>query len=753
MSVVNLEVLVHKLDPESKGALEAALSMAVSYQHRSVMLAHWMYHLLQCASLKAVLFEVNAAPGILKKQLLNIIEAMPSDVDQAPTISQLVIDASCEAWVIASLEFNACELNPVFILFALMEDPMLRQSLLAILPEVKRIEVSDYKRAIKKYRPSMEDNKRDVAENKSLVSLEMLSKFTEDLTAKAREGKLDPVIGRDNEINQMIDVLSRRRQNNPILVGEPGVGKTAVVEGLALRVAQGDVGALLKNVAIRSLDLAQLQAGAGVKGEFEKRLTTLVKEVEASPIPIILFIDEAHNLVGAGGSSGQGDAANIMKPVLARGQLRTIAATTWREYKKYFESDAALVRRFQTVKINEPDEDTAIAMLDSLTAVLSAHHQLPIAQEAIEASVRLSHRYVSERQLPDKAISVLDTACARQARLEPGVMIKKTDIARVISQWTGVPEENMLASANGRLLDLESLLKERVIGQDAALTSISDTLRACAARLHEGNKPSGVFLLVGPSGVGKTETACALAEHVYGGEDKMSTINMSEFKEVHKVSTLVGAPPGYVGYGEGGVLTEAVRREPYSLVLFDEMEKAHASVQDVFYNMFDKGVLRDSEGRDVDFKNTVIIMTSNAASDFIANYDFNKNPDQTVFQKALSGELARYFKPAFLGRASLIPYFPLTCDVTMSLIRSQCQRLMARVQSTYAVKLTIKNEVYDAIAADCNRPEIGARQIAHIITQKIMPRVSKALLMNLSKKRPRKRLCLHVKNGGYSLIA
>jgi type VI secretion system protein VasG len=665
-----------------------------------------------------------------------------------------------------------------------------------------------------------------------------LDQYTTDLTARARAGTIDPILGRDVEIRQVIDILTRRRQNNPILTGEAGVGKTAVVEGFAARIASGDVPPALRNVAIRTLDLGLLQAGAGVRGEFENRLKAVIAGVTASPKPIILFIDEAHTLIGAGGSAGQNDAANLLKPVLARGELRTIAATTWAEYKRYFEKDAALSRRFQVVKIDEPDEAMAIAMVRGLVGTLERHYGTRILDDAVQQAVRLSARYIPSRQLPDKAVSLIDTACARvsmsqtvipapiedrtrrvglidteigildreiaagadhavrrseitaerermenertelvrqwesekplvsaiaemrtaledpedgrdkrllreqfaelDGRLrdlqgEVPLMLPAVDgqaVAEVVENWTGIPTGRMQSDEIRTILNLKEAMERRVVGQSHALEAVAQAIRTSRAKLTDQRKPVGVFLMVGTSGVGKTETALALAELLYGGEQTMTIINMSEFKEEHKVSLLMGSPPGYVGYGEGGILTEAVRRRPYSVILLDEMEKAHPGVQDVFFQVFDKGRMTDGEGRDVDFKNTVIIMTSNAGSELIASLfaDPDTAPDAAALAEALRPELIKVFRPAFLGRVTMVPYVPLSDVVIRQIVELQLQRIAARLRDAYRTEFGYRPAVVDEIAARCTESASGARNIEHILSRSLLPELSAELL-------------------------
>ncbi|HMW72412.1 MAG TPA: type VI secretion system ATPase TssH, partial [Cellvibrionaceae bacterium] len=672
-----------------------------------------------------------------------------------------------------------------------------------------------------------------------------LDKFTVNLTEAAKNGKIDAVLGRDEEIRQIIDILTRRRQNNPILTGEAGVGKTAVVEGFALRIATGDVPDPLKNVTVRSLDLGLLQAGASVKGEFENRLKSVIAEVKASAEPIIMFIDEAHTLIGAGGKEGQGDAANLLKPALARGELRTIAATTWAEYKKYFERDPALTRRFQVVKVEEPSEDKAIDMMRAIAGMLQNHHKVRILDEAVIDSVRLSARYITARQLPDKSVSLLDTACARvglsqsttpasiedirrriqqidtniatlerenattgncdeqiaklyaelteqqaalatseaqwntekelvakiheiqnkidadfklakksgadaegrlteaerlDAKAQLQVLFKELEavqgenpliqvnvgsqaIAEVVANWTGIPVGKMVSNEIQQVLNLAEVLGERVIGQQHALEAIAQAIRTSRAGLTDARKPIGVFFMVGSSGVGKTETALALADILYGGEQNITTINMSEFKEEHKVSMLLGSPPGYVGYGEGGVLTEAVRRKPYSVVLLDEMEKAHPGVQDVFYNLFDKGTIKDGEGRDIDFRNTLIIMTSNAAEEHLRAMiaASEEKPDPEVLLDNFRPQLLRYFKPAFLGRTTVIPYYPLGDEDLLKICKINMRRIEKRVKAHYNASFSYDEDVLLHIVARSQEVDTGARNIENILTRTLLP--------------------------------
>jgi len=699
---------------------------------------------------------------------------------------------------------------------------------------------------------------------------EALKKFAVDLTEKARKGEIDPVTGRDEEIRQIVDILMRRRQNNPILTGEAGVGKTAVVEGFALRLARGDVPPQLREVSLLALDIGLLQAGASMKGEFEQRLRQVIDEVQASPKPIILFVDEVHTLVGAGGAAGTGDAANLLKPALARGTLRTIGATTWAEYKKYIEKDPALTRRFQVVQVPEPDEAKAIAMLRGVATVLERHHKVLLLDEAIAAAVNLSHRYIPARQLPDKAVSLLDTSCARvavsqhatppavedaqrkiemldvelaiidreaavgidvgsrrseaqaqrdeiaarlevlnrrwneekalvdeilelrgklrgsgdgqvdvavpvgdearqnlltklaelQARLasmqgdEPLILpaVDAQAVASVVADWTGIPVGRMVKNEVEAILKIADTLNQRVIGQRHGLEMIARRIQTSRARLDNPNKPIGVFMLVGPSGVGKTETALTLAEQLYGGEQNMITINMSEFQEAHTVSTLKGAPPGYVGYGEGGVLTEAVRRKPYSVVLLDEVEKAHPDVHEIFFQVFDKGLMEDGEGRLIDFKNTIIILTSNVGSELIMNMtrDPELMPDPEAIGKALREPLLKVFPAALLGRITVVPYYPLSDEMLGNIIRLQLGRIGRRVAENHKAAFSYSEDVVKLIASRCTEIESGGRMIDAILTNTILPRLSEEYLRRLIDGESLTNVEIGVENGDFA---
>ena len=777
-----------------------------------------------------------------------------------------------EAWTIGSLEFGAGQVRSGAAILALVSDEELSRLVLDVSKEFRKIEAE----ALRKVLPAILADSREYTADadeapasgpgaaapgatKAGGKTQNLDQYTVNLTENARKGKIDTVLGRDFEIRQMVDILTRRRQNNPILTGEAGVGKTAVVEGFAQRLVDGDVPESLRNVTVRTLDLALLQAGAGIKGEFENRLKGLVEEVKSSPTPIILFIDEAHTMIGAGGAAGQNDAANILKPALARGELRTIAATTWSEYKKYFEKDPALARRFQVVKVEEPTEAKCQVMLRGLVPVLEKHHNVRILDEGLVAAVKFSHRYLPDRQLPDKAVSVLDTACARlalgqnatppaiedatrqiddcavqtrileretalgadhseglaalakhkaavesrlgelkgrwekerdlvgkirevrgkleaasgaagaqassagaavQTAADPSalrselaelnsqleqlqgetplmrVCVDAQIVGEVVAAWTGIPIGKMLRDEMQSVLTLENTLGKRVIGQNHALDMLSERIRTSKAGLEDPGKPIGVFLLVGPSGVGKTETALALADLLYGGERNMITINMSEFQEAHTVSTLKGSPPGYVGYGEGGVLTEAVRRRPYSVVLLDEVEKAHPDVLELFFQVFDKGRMEDGEGREIDFKNTIIILTSNAGTDTIMKLtsDPETMPSPAGLVKALKPELDKVFKPAFLGRLVIVPYFPVRDEALKLIVRLKLGKIQRRIQETHRIALTHDAALIDEVAKRCTEVESGARNVDNILTNTLLPEISRQILGRLAER-------------------
>lgn len=861
---VDLQSLVSKLGPNCRAALEGAVGLTLSRTNYNVEIEHYLSKLIESADNDVALvlrhFEIDA--GRVASDLIRVLDRLKTGNSRPPALAPNIVKLIREAWIVASLQFSHGSIRSGHLLVALLGDDALALVARDASAHFAKINVETLRSSLAKITQASSESAGAAdgsgepgrpAPAAVSASGGALDQYTINLTARAREGKIDPVLGRDAETRQIVDILTRRRQNNPILTGEAGVGKTAVVEGFALKIAAGDVPPALKDVELRSLDLGLLQAGAGMKGEFENRLKNVIEAVKASPRPIIMFIDEAHTLIGAGGAAGQNDAANLLKPALARGEMRTIAATTWAEYKKYFERDPALTRRFQVVKVEEPGDQAAIAMMRGVAPTLEAHHGVRILADAVEEAVRLSRRYIPSRQLPDKAVSLLDTACGRvaiashaiPAAIEDGrrridtidmdlkvlsretrigadhearireleaerskavaelevleaqwnserelvtqiralherlgderaiaatgqeaegrptedsddpekmradlkalqdkltavqgerplmrVTVDAQAIAEVVGNWTGIPVGRMVSNEIRTVLSLKERLEERVIGQPHALEAIAETIRTSRAKLIDPRKPIGVFLMVGTSGVGKTETALAVADLLYGGEQNLTVINMSEFKEEHKVSMLVGSPPGYVGYGEGGVLTEAVRRRPYSVVLLDEMEKAHPGVQDVFYQVFDKGMLRDGEGRDIDFKNTVIIITSNAGTDLIHRLcaDPAKRPSSQALAEALRPELLKTFKPAFLGRCSVVPYYPLADDIIRKIVELQLDRIRRRFQENYRATLAWDTALVGEIAGRCTEVESGARNIEYILSRGLLPRLSAHVL-------------------------
>lgn len=842
---MEFEKLVKKLSQTSRDGFEKAVGLASSRSHDSVDTPHVMTSLLESddSDLNKMLsffdFDTTAALMGLAQQL----DQMKSGFDGFPKIGSDVARLLFESWMLASSEFQSLSIHPAHLLLAAVASPKIQLSLIKASPEFEKLESDSIREHCEALLVASDSGEGVISpDDREAKPLPALSQYAQNMTELARQGKYDRILGRDNEIRQMIDILCRRKQNNPILTGEAGVGKTAVVEGLAARIVSNEVPQNLIGTEIYSLDLGLLQAGAGVKGEFENRLQKVIQDVKKSPTPIILFVDEAHTLIGAGNQAGGGDAANLLKPALARGELRTIAATTWAEYKKYIESDAALTRRFQVVKVEEPDVEQAVIMLRSLAPVMESHHGIVVLDEAIRAAVELSHRYISGRQLPDKCVSLLDTACARVnlsrastpaeiERLERIVenanfererltkdaysgidhtelmteldervasatqsletlksqwdqeqqtiqrigelrasisaseseadssdesqIISKLSkerqeltqlqgdhalvrecvdadvIAEVVADWTGIPVGRMSVNELDSILSLQDHLKERVVGQPEGIEKIAQCLRSARAGLADPRRPLGVFMLVGPSGVGKTETAMSLAERLYGSEQQITTINMSEFKEEHKVSLLMGAPPGYVGYGEGGVLTEAVRRKPYSVVLLDEMEKAHPGVQDIFYQVFDKGMLKDGEGRDIDFRNTVIIMTSNTASEQIENLcaDPLTKPDSEGLLDSIAPTLRETYKPAFLGRINVIPYWPLDADSLSLIARMQLNHIAQRIQDKYKAPLEYSDGVLNYIISQCHQSDVGARQVASLLNNVLVPQLAEKLLI------------------------
>jgi type VI secretion system protein VasG len=855
----NLKSLIGKLNSTCRKALESAAGLCLAQTHYEVDLEHFFIKLLEVpeTDLQKILryFEVNE--GRLIADLTRAMEGFKTGNSRTPALSPRIPRMIQDAWLVASIDFQTPVVRSGHILLALLKSDEMARMLMASSEAFKKISVETLSERL----PEVTSGSREEGEVAQVARADeaaapglppkgarALDQYTINLTERARRGEIDPVLGRDFEIRQMVDILIRRRQNNPILTGEAGVGKTAVVEGLALRIVEGDVPPPLQKVALHTLDLGLLQAGAGIKGEFENRLKSVINEVKASPIPIILFIDEAHTLIGAGGAAGSGDAANLLKPALARGELRTIAATTWSEYKRYFEKDAALARRFQVVKVEEPDEEKAMVMMRAIAPFLEKHHKVMITDDALFGAVHLSHRYLTARQLPDKAVSVLDTACARvaiglttspppieeasrrigqidremrilqrealigrdhsermqvleadkaatqsrldeltkrwqkemeianqirelrqeiheidaQAATDGGVLAQKQEtlkglekalaeaqgdaplvqiavesqtISEVISGWTGIPTGRMLTDEIDTVLRMEKSLGERIIGQDHALGAIAQMIQTAHAGIEDPSKPTAVFLFVGPSGVGKTETALALSELLYGGEQNVITINMSEYQEAHTVSGLKGSPPGYVGYGEGGVLTEAVRKRPYSVVLLDEVEKAHPDVLELFYQVFDKGVLEDGEGRRIDFKNTLIILTSNVGTDLImkVSADEETRPGAQALAEMLRPELQKTFKPAFLGRLKVVPYFPITDKNMRLIINLKLSRIAKRMRENRNVALIYGEELIESIARRCTEVDSGARNVDHILTNTLLPEMSKELLSRMAK--------------------
>ncbi|SPE34439.1 Protein ClpV1 [Candidatus Sulfopaludibacter sp. SbA6] len=947
---ISLKAIVNRLNDTTRKTVEDAAGLCLARTHYNIEIEHFLMKLLDVgeSDFARIVKQFGVDKARLSGELSRSLDKMKTGNARTPAFSPALFKMLTEAWTFGSLEFNGAQVRTGFTILALVSDEELSRIAHEIGKELQKIEPD----ALRKILPAiMADSLEHTLEPAAAAAgapgpggmpkvggkTPNLDQYTVNLTENARRGKLDPVLGRDFEIRQIVDILTRRRQNNPILTGEAGVGKTAVVEGFAVRIVNRDVPPVLRNVTVRTLDLALLQAGAGIKGEFENRLKGLVEEVKASPTPIVLFIDEAHTMIGAGGAAGQNDAANILKPALARGELRTIAATTWSEYKKYFEKDPALARRFQVVKVEEPDEVKCGVMMRSVGPILEKHHNVRILDEGLAAAVKLSHRYLADRQLPDKAVSVLDTACARlslgqnatppaiedaqreiddcatqarilereaalgsdhgerlaaiakrkaaleeelaglQARWEkerdlvnrirevrakiegplepvsaeaqaaqaaaaqaaaaqaaaaeaaaarvaaaqaaaeqavaaltaaistPGastaaaaaaagqaasalsaaqaaaasiaapaaarpaappvedpavlrsqlealnaeleqlqgetplmrVCVDATIVGDVVSAWTGIPVGKMMRDEVETVLKLETYLGRRVIGQDHALAMISERIRTSKASLEDPSKPIGVFLLVGPSGVGKTETALTLADMMYGGERNMITINMSEFQEAHTVSTLKGSPPGYVGYGEGGVLTEAVRRRPYSVVLLDEVEKAHPDVLELFFQVFDKGMLEDGEGRVINFKNTIIILTSNAGTETIMKLtaDPETTPSPEGLVKALKPELNKIFKPAFLGRLVIIPYFAVRDEALKQIVRLKLGKIERRLLETHKIALTHDDQLVDEVARRCTEVESGARNVDNILTNTLLPEISRQILGRLAERR------------------
>jgi len=906
MSEITRVSLFGKLNTLAYKAIESATVFCKLRGNPYVELVHWFNQILQLpdSDVHHIVREFGLDSSRLARDMTAALDQLPRGATSISDLSSRMEEAVERGWVFGTLLFGESQVRTGHLIVGILKTPGLRNSLSAMSREFDKVKVeqlTDRFAAIVKGSPEEAMGASDGFQTgggaspgeasgavapAAMGKQEALRKYSVDLTERARNGEMDPIVGRDEEIRQIVDILMRRRQNNPILTGEAGVGKTAVVEGFAQRIASGDVPPPLKGVSLRSLDIGLLQAGASMKGEFENRLRQVIDEVQSSPHPIILFIDEAHTLIGAGGAAGTGDAANLLKPALARGKLRTIAATTWAEYKKHIEKDPALTRRFQVVQVGEPDEAKALLMMRGTASALEKHHRVLVLDEALEAAVKLSHRYIPARQLPDKAVSLLDTSCARvaisqhavppevddsrrhiqaldteleiirrelalgisgaagreaaaQEKLDaekqrlagleerwaaekklvdeilelraklhgqtgkvegadsaakPGVAEKKPEapaqagaspdtasaieklhaaqdalaklqgeqplilptvdqqaVASVVGDWTGIPVGRMVKNEIETVLKLADTLGQRVIGQDHALEMIASRIKTSRAGLENPNKPIGVFMLAGPSGVGKTETALALAETLYGGEQNAITINMSEFQEAHTVSTLKGSPPGYVGYGEGGVLTEAVRRRPYSVVLLDEVEKAHSDVHEIFFQVFDKGWMEDGEGRVIDFKNTLIILTTNVGSDFILHIckDPKAQPHPDDIAQALRKPLLQTFPAALLGRMVTIPYYPLDDEMIGKIARLQLGRIAKRVQQNHKIPFTYDDDVVKLIVSRCTELESGGRMIDSILTNTLLPRISQELLTRMMEGKPVTKVATTVKDGDF----
>ena len=898
MAEIKRSTLFGKLNPLGYKSIEAATIFCKMRGNPYVETVHWLHQLLQQqdSDVLRIIKHFNLDGSRLATDLIASLDKLPRGATAISDFSPHIETALQQAYLLSSLLYGELQIRTGHLFIAYLKTDSLKNGFLALSREFAKIKLEqltdDYGRitggspedAMRAADGSGAANAQPGDASGAIAPAEMgkqeaLKRFTVDLTEKARKSEVDAIIGRDEEIRQCVDILMRRRQNNPILTGEAGVGKTAVVEGFAHRILAGDVPPALKDVSVLALDVGLLQAGASMKGEFEQRLRSVIDEIQASPKPIILFIDEVHTLIGAGGAAGTGDAANLLKPALARGTLRTIAATTWDEYKKHIEKDPALTRRFQTVKVDEPDENRCIRMMRAVVSPFEKHHRVQILDEAIDSAVRLSHRYIPARQLPDKAVSLIDTAAARvavsqhavpaevddcrrriqalnteleildretaagldhavrRAEVQAKTEQEKTElaglekhwaeektlvnrilelrgqlrsagiapdaaapadpaaapaagalppedrekllaelraaqaklrdfqgedplifpcvdagaIASVVADWTGIPVGRMVKNEIEQVLKLADNLEKRVIGQRHALDTIARRVQTSRARLDNPNRPIGVFMLVGPSGTGKTETALALAEALYGGEQNMISINMSEFQEAHTVSTLKGSPPGYVGYGEGGILTEAVRRRPYSVVLLDEVEKAHHDVHEIFFQVFDKGWMEDSEGKYIDFKNTIIILTSNAAQDVIINMckDPELMPNAEGMEKAMRGPLTKVFPDALLNRLMVVPYYPISKEMLQTIIRLNLVRVAKRVLENHKVPFTYDDNVPELIAQRCTELERGARMVDAMITNTMLPEIGRELLTRLAAGTEIKRVHLSVKDGGF----
>jgi type VI secretion system protein VasG len=925
MTEINRAALFGKLNPLAYKAIESATVFCKMRGNPYVELIHWLHQILQGqdSDLHRIIRHFDLDAARLAKDFTDTLDRLPRGSRSIADLSSDVEEAVERGWVYGTLMFGESQVRTGHLVVGIMKTRGLRTALLGISPQFEKIVTDSLTDAFDKLLSESPETRMASSDGfrvgggaapgetsgaiapAQMGKQDALKQFSVDLTERARNGELDPIVGRDEEIRQIVDILMRRRQNNPILTGEAGVGKTAVVEGFALRIASGEVPPPLVDVTLRTLDVGLLQAGASMKGEFENRLRQVIEEVQTSPKPIILFIDEAHTLIGAGGSAGTGDAANLLKPALARGTLRTVAATTWSEYKKYIEKDPALTRRFQVVQVGEPSEDKAILMVRGVASTLEQHHRVQVLDEALESAVRLSHRYIPARQLPDKAVSLLDTACARVAisqnavpgevedcrrRIEAlqteleiiaretavgvdttereakavdkisaaqallgelesrwerektlvqdilalrahlrgehapvegtgsdleqaaqsaaedtqtGALRSAADqseadapdaapdapvgrdrektlerlrglqtelhelqadnplilpsvdaqaVASVVADWTGIPVGRMVKDEVKAVLNLADTLNQRVIGQRHALDMIASRIQTSRARLDNPNKPIGVFLLAGPSGVGKTETGLALAEALYGGEQNIITINMSEFQEAHSVSTLKGSPPGYVGYGEGGILTEAVRRKPYSVVLLDEVEKAHPDVHEIFFQVFDKGWMEDAEGRKIDFRNTLILLTTNVGTDLIMGLcqDPDLMPEPEGIASALREPLLKTFPAALLGRLVAIPYYPLSDEMLAAIIRLQLGRVVRRIEDNHRIPLSYSEDVVTLIAKRCAEVESGARVVDAILTNTVLPEISRELLTRNMEARPVARIAIDVGDEGFS---
>lgn len=903
MTEISRVALFGKLNKLGYQAVESATVFCKMRGNPYVELVHWMHQLLaqQDSDLHRIIEHYDLDTGKIAAELTRALDMLPRGASTISDLSDHLMDAMERGWVWGSLLYSAAQVRSGHLLLGMLKTPALRNILSNMSPELAKIGADDLADNFNEATDGSPEERLGAQDGSNVTGGgaepgeatgamapgamgkgEALEQFCTDLTAQARAGEIDPIVGRDEEIRQIVDILMRRRQNNPILTGEAGVGKTAVVEGFALRIARGDVPPALQDVRLLVLDVGLLQAGASMKGEFENRLRQVIDEVQASPVPIVMFVDETHTLVGAGGAAGTGDAANLLKPALARGTLRTIGATTWAEYKKYIEKDPALTRRFQVVKVDEPGIQKAILMMRGIASMLENHHRVQVLDEGIEAAVSLSARYIPARQLPDKSVSLLDTACARvavsqhavpaevddsqrriealtteleiigrdetagyevaerraaveaakaseeerlaglterwdkekavvqeildlRAKLREGAapvdapvdagedsaegaadsplseddraalmqqlkdknaeldalqgdsalilpIVDHQAIASVVGDWTGIPVGRMVKDEIDTILHLEEHLAKRVIGQDHAMKMIAKRIQTSRAGLDNPNKPIGVFMLAGTSGVGKTETALALAEVLYGGEQNVITINMSEYQEAHTVSSLKGAPPGYVGYGEGGVLTEAVRRKPYSVVLLDEVEKAHPDVHEIFFQVFDKGVMEDGEGRIIDFKNTLILLTSNVGTETIMDLcsDPDLMPEPEGMAKAIRDPLLKVFPPALLGRLVAIPYYPLSPGMIGEITKLQLGRIQKRVQEAHGVPFEYSDAVVDEIVNRCQELDSGGRMIDAIVTNTMLPEISNEFLRRLMEGAEVCRVAVDVKEGDFT---